>query len=160
MRCPAFVLLLILAPACNKTSSESSTSAASAPGSARAGQLAKWAGKYQGFWSSGSTDPKTPQAFASYALTVSEAADRYRVDVDADGTQTMTRMVGDGTGSSTSLPITFAECKKDDMFQCSSYKLGDVLFTLVRKDGAILLQFGKMGALDGTTKEIRLEPAK
>lgn len=115
-----------------------------------------WVGTYNGTWAAGG-------ATVEYVVTVKKAGDGYQVDVEADGTQTMTRMAAEGrmpppaSGEGAVMSVHFVACKPDDMFKCKGYAKGDRLFRIRIVPDAHLLAFDKMTAPDEKTKEIPLK---
>ncbi|MBX3188637.1 MAG: hypothetical protein KF819_16590 [Labilithrix sp.] len=137
-------------------SPDAASPAIPAPASARPASNDLWEGTYTGTWSAG-------QATVVYTAKVTKRGDAYEVDVEADGTQTMTRMIGEGrqpppeTGEGAVLHVSFARCKPDDMFKCKDLKRGDRLLSIAIVPDAYRLRFEKMGAPDLATREIGLE---
>lgn len=113
-------------------------------------------GKYTGTWTAGT-------AVVSYVVKVKPAGSVHQVDVEADGTQTMTRMSAEGrlpdpaSGEGAVMNVHFVACKADDMFKCNGRAKGDRLFRIRIVPDAYLLAFDKMTAPDDKTKEIPLK---
>lgn len=137
------------------------TAASSAPAATTTGlspsSPALWVGTYNGTWAAGG-------ATVAYVVTVKKGAgDGFQVDVEADGTQTMTRMTAEGrvpppsSGEGAVMGVHFVACKPDDMFKCRGYAKGDRLFRIRIVPDAHLLAFEKMTAPDDKTKEIPLQ---
>lgn len=162
-------LLLLLVSGCEKSTAGPSTpppdavkpsAVASAPATATTGLSPTspelWVGTYTGTWTAGT-------ATVSYVAKVKKAGEGYLVDVEADGTQTMTRIAAEGrmpppgSGEGAVMSVHFVACKPDDMFKCKGHAKGDRLFRIRIVPDAYLLAFDKMTAPDDKTKEIPLQ---
>ena len=144
--------LAALLVACTKTASPPSK----APDEARVAVIAAkpietlpapeydWTGNYNAHWSAGPPPPDATSGvtvYRGYQILVKRARTGLVAYVSADGWQTMMRLVGEATPSADNreLAVRFAECGAEDMFQCNTFHKGDLLFSIVRKDEAIVL---------------------
>jgi hypothetical protein len=102
-----------------------------------------WTGNYNASWvAPGTSGVSGVKVYVDYHILLKRSARGLVAYVSADGWQTMMRLVGDATPSADGreLAVRFADCGADDMYQCSSFHKGDLLFSIVRRaEGAAIL---------------------
>lgn len=142
--------------ACDKpsgTSPPASTSAATsalAPTPAASAAGPSWGGNYVASFGGAGQD-------VSYEAKVS--ADAKKVDVTADGFQTMIRMTGEGRPSGSDLAVHFVQCGAEDQWKCKGIAKGDRLFVLKRTGQDYSFVLDKMEAPDLKTKVLAAKRA-
>jgi hypothetical protein len=86
------------------------------------------------------------------AYDVKVSSDSKKVDISADGFQTMIRMTGEGRPSGSDLAVHFVACGAEDQWHCKGIAPGDRLFVIKHAGSDYTFALDKMEAPDLKTK--------
>ena len=98
--------------------------------------LETWVGHYS------FSESTLPNQMRFYTINIYRENSEYFAKINIDGFQSMKRLLAKVSGDTNSIKLVFFQYLSDNMFQ--SYKTGDVLLILEKKDSKLITTWGKI----------------